>query len=131
MTIATPMLPRANVPFIDDTGHVARPWYLYLMNLELLSGDDSNVNDLAVQQAFDNDNTSQVAELQAEIDALGSSEADPFIPNAPQPLPLWWTQAGVIYAAQSLSIATDNQALFSWQLINRGNIFNNGVLAVI
>ena len=80
MTIQSPYLPRANVPFLDDTGHVSRPWYLYLQNMFNLVDPSGNVNanDLAVQVAFDNDNTSQVADLQNQIDRLDGAGQDPF-----------------------------------------------------
>jgi hypothetical protein len=79
VTIANPRIPGYREPFIDPrTGGVSRSWYLFLENLITLV--DPNVvpsaDDLAVEQAFDSDNTSQVSELQKEIDRLGGQESD-------------------------------------------------------
>ena len=79
MTIQSPYLPGANVAFLDARGFISRPWYLFLQNQFNLTDPNTNigVNDLAVQVAFDNDNTSQVADLQAQIDKLDLS-GNPF-----------------------------------------------------
>ena len=79
MTIANPRIPGYREAFIDPrTGMVSRSWYLFLENLITLV--DPNVvpstDDLAVEQAFDADNTSQVSELQKEIDRLGGEGTD-------------------------------------------------------
>jgi len=79
VTIANPQIPASREAFIDPrTGMVSRSWYLFLQNLITLV--DPNVvpsaDDLAVEQAFDSDNTSQVSELQKEIDRLGGQESD-------------------------------------------------------
>lgn len=85
MTIQTPFLPNASVPFLDvATGMVTRPWYLWLQNQQTLTDPGGNVsaNDLAVQVAFDTDNTSQIAAIQYEINNLDTG-VDPFSLDVP------------------------------------------------
>lgn len=64
--------------FIDPrTGKISREWYLFLLGLlDAVGGAGSNTTlaDLALEQAFEISNTSEIAELQAEIDALGSND---------------------------------------------------------
>lgn len=79
MTIANPRIPASREEFIDPrTGMVSRSWYLFLQNLITLV--DPNVvpsaDDLAVDQAFDSDNTSQVSEIQKEIERLRGREGE-------------------------------------------------------
>jgi hypothetical protein len=79
VTIANPQIPASREAFIDPrTGMVSRSWYLFLQNLITLV--DPNVvpsaDDLAVDQAFDSDNTSQVSEIQKEIELLRGREGE-------------------------------------------------------
>ena len=80
MTIKNPSLIPPRVDFIDErTGKIAAPWYLYLLNLGNLTIDSGGANDLSVEVAFNNDNTSQVEALQKQIDNLGGDDGtDPF-----------------------------------------------------
>ena len=79
MTIANPRIPGYREAFIDPrTGGVSRSWYLFLENLITLVDPSvvPSTDDLAVEQAFDGDNTSQVSELQKQIARLGGQETD-------------------------------------------------------
>lgn len=69
MTIQNPAIIPPRVDLIDPrTGKIAREWYLYLVNLiDLVNPYGPSTDDLAVQVAFSNDNTSEVAELAKEI----------------------------------------------------------------
>jgi len=79
MTIKNPALIPPRCDFFDQrTGKIAREWYLYLLNLGNLTIDAGNANDLAVEVAFNNDNTSQVSELTKIIDRLDVDNSDPF-----------------------------------------------------
>ena len=64
-------IPAPRVPFIDErTGLMAREWYRFLLNLFVITGSgssDMTLSDLAVQQAFDSDNTSQVSALNVSL----------------------------------------------------------------
>ena len=79
MTIKNPAIIPPRVDFLDPrTGKIAREWYLYLLNLINLMGDGSgSFADLQTELAFTNDNTSQVADLQWQIDHL-ELEDSPF-----------------------------------------------------
>ena len=80
MTIEAPLIPGARVAFTSpETGELTRVGYNFLLNLINLSQPGSGVtlDDLATQQLFDNDNTSGLAELQAEIDAIDFSAEQP------------------------------------------------------
>ena len=89
MTVSTPQIPLYQQPVVTlrdaegkiiGTGVAERSWYLYWQNLLTLSdsGGGSTNADLAVYQAFDADNTSDIAALQREIDLLGGDDSDPF-----------------------------------------------------
>jgi hypothetical protein len=79
MTIKNPALIPPRVPFFEEqTGFVSRPWFLFLQNLSNLTIDSGNANDLAVEVAFSNDNTSQVSELTKIIERLDVDNSDPF-----------------------------------------------------
>jgi len=82
MSIQSPFIPGARVAFTNPDGTLSRAGYLFLQNLINLSQPSSgvNVDDLATQMLFSNDNTSQVESLQAQIDAMVSEEMDVVTP---------------------------------------------------
>jgi len=79
MTIKNPALIPPRVDFFDErTGKISREWYLYLLNLANLTIDSGNANDLAVEVAFSNDNTSQISELTKIVERIDTDTTDPF-----------------------------------------------------
>lgn len=59
-------------PIADSTGQVTLEWNLLIQSLIALSGQGQgpSIQDLATQMQFTSDNTSQVADLQWQIDHL-------------------------------------------------------------
>lgn len=72
MTIQNPAIIPPRVDFLDPrTGKISREWYLYLVNLiDLVNPENGTIADALTELAFTADNTSQVADLQYQIDHL-------------------------------------------------------------
>lgn len=72
MTIQNPQIIPPRVDLIDPrTGKIAREWYLYLVNIiDLVNPENGTISDALTQLAFTADNTSEVADLQYQIDHL-------------------------------------------------------------
>lgn len=66
-------------PVTDKNGNITLEWALFIQSLIAMGGGNSSftINDLAVAQAFDTDNTSQVADLQRQISHLDTGQ-NPF-----------------------------------------------------
>lgn len=60
--------------FLDANGKIRREWYLFLLGLTQAVGGGT-FDDLSVEAAFTADNTSQVADLQWQIDHLDLEES--------------------------------------------------------
>lgn len=63
-------------PVTDANDNITLEWFLFMQSLITLSnGSGWSAADLAVQQAFDTDNTSQVADLQAQIKKIPTGDS--------------------------------------------------------
>lgn len=155
MTIQNPAIIPPRVDFLDPrTGKISREWFLFLINnYDLVNPANGTIADAFTQLAFTNDNTSDIADLQWQIDHLdlggdplvmtnGEIEAVSkrvtgvqtemaFMPSSPKPFPTWWQQRNTIYSGEVMSIDSGYQIMFSLNLTNNGSINNSGILAVI